>query len=310
VPASAAGERADRYLARALEQPRNQIQRWLRDGRVTLLDRPLKPSHALAGGELLSVVPEAPADRETLEPEAAELRPLYEDADLAVLDKPAGLSVHPGAGRSTGTLAHRILARYPETAGVGGPGRPGIVHRLDKDTTGALVVARTVIAYRALSAAFSERRVRKTYLAVVHGHPKAASGSIEAAIGRHPQRRKEMAVRTTGRAAVTRYRVLAKAPGVAALEIDLATGRTHQIRVHMKHIGHPLVGDPVYGEARWRALPRAAQAPLRAFPRPALHAWRVAFDHPVRGTPLQVEAPLPEDLAELWRELAGRELTG
>jgi 23S rRNA pseudouridine1911/1915/1917 synthase len=308
VPAAAAGERLDRFLARILDRPRNQIQRWIREGRASLRGAPLKPSHTVSGGEVLTVLPADEAERQTLEPESEELRVLYEDSDLAVLDKPADLSVHPGAGRSTGTLAHRILARYPETAAVGGPGRPGIVHRLDKDTTGALLVARTPAAYRALSEAFARRQIAKTYLAIVHGEPKAARGTIAAAIGRHPQRRREMTVRPSGRPAVTHYRVVDSAAGVAALELDLETGRTHQIRVHLKHLGHPLVGDPVYGEARWRALPRARQGPLRDFPRPALHAWRLALEHPTRGERMSFEAPIPADLRELWRRLSGREL--
>jgi 23S rRNA pseudouridine1911/1915/1917 synthase len=307
VPAAAAGERADRFLARVLDLPRNQIQRWLRDGRVSIAGAQLKPSHALAAGDSLEVIPEVAGSRETLEPEPAELAVLYEDRDLVVLDKPSGLSVHPGAGRSTGTLAHRILARYPETAGVGGPGRPGIVHRLDKDTTGALLVARTAAAYQGLTEAFARRTIRKTYLAIVHGRPKAESGRIDAPIGRHPHRRQMMTVRSGGKAAVSHYRVLALAPAAAMVEIDLETGRTHQIRVHMKHVGHPLVGDPVYGEARGKGLPRDQPAPLRSFRRPALHAWRVALTHPVSGAPLTVEAPVPADLRELWRALGGSE---
>jgi 23S rRNA pseudouridine1911/1915/1917 synthase len=308
VPAAAAGERLDRFLAGVLDRPRNQVQRWIREGRARCAGRSLKPSHALAGGEILDVSPADDEDRQTLQPEADELLVLHEDDDLAVLDKPAGLSVHPGAGRSTGTLAHRILARYPETAAVGGPGRPGIVHRLDKDTTGVLLVARTGAAYRALTAAFARRAIRKTYLAVVHGVPKPPQGSVTAPIGRHSQRRREMTVRAAGRPAVTHYRVLDSVPAAALLEIGLETGRTHQIRVHMKYLGHPLVGDPIYGEARWRALPRAQQAPLRDFPRPALHAWRIELAHPVSGEALAAEAPLPTDLRELWRALAGRDL--
>jgi 23S rRNA pseudouridine1911/1915/1917 synthase len=307
VPAAAAGERADRFLARVLGRPRNQIQRWLRDGRATLRGTPLKPSHALAAGEVLRVIPEDAASRETLEPEADELVVLYEDRDLVVLDKPSGLSVHPGAGRSTGTLAHRILAGYPETAGVGGPGRPGIVHRLDKDTTGALLVARTAAAYQGLTEAFAQRRIRKTYLAFVHGRPKAAAGKIAAPIGRHPHRRQMMTIRSGGKPAVSHYRVLALAPAAALVEIDLETGRTHQIRVHLKHLGHPLIGDPVYGEARWKGLPRDQHAALRDFRRPALHAWRLALAHPVSGAPLSVEAPIPSDLRDLWRSLGGKD---
>jgi 23S rRNA pseudouridine1911/1915/1917 synthase len=230
---------------------------------------------------------------------------LYEDADLVVLDKPAGLAVHPGAGRRTGTLAHQLLARYPEMVGVGGSGRPGIVHRLDLGTSGALVVARHAASYARLSRAFAAREVEKCYLALVYGAPRTPSGKIEAPIGRHPDRRQEMAVRPGGRPAVTGYRTVAAAAGIALLELDLGTGRTHQIRVHARHLGHPLVGDPVYGEARWKSLPRPLQAALSAFPRPALHAWKLAFLHPGDGRRLEVTAPVPDDLRQLWAVVAG-----
>jgi len=247
VPPEAAGERLDRYLARLLDEPRNQVQRWIREGLVLLDGRPAKPSAALAGGERLDAEPPPPPPS-GIEPEAGQLTLLHQDPSLIVVDKPAGLTVHPGAGRSSGTLVHRLLARFPEIEGVGGPGRPGIVHRLDKDTSGALVVARTREAYRALQQAFSGRRVEKRYLAVVYGAPEPARGEIAGPIGRHSERRKQMTVRADGRPALTRYRTVASASGVALLEIDLATGRTHQIRVHLKSVHHPIVGDPVYGE--------------------------------------------------------------
>ena len=154
-----------------------------------------------------------------------------------------------------------------------------------------------------MSQAFAERRVDKRYLAVIYGTPKEASGSIEAPIGRHPTRRKEMAVRSTGRPALTLYRTLGATSGISAVEVNLATGRTHQIRVHLKSIGHPLIGDPVYGEARWKGLDKAVQGPLRRFPRPALHAWRLEFAHPVSGETLKIETPLPEDMRLLWEEV-------
>ncbi len=308
VPAAADGERLDVFLAGHTGEPRNRVQQWIRAGRVTLDGRPSKPSHRLAGGERLEWEPPEEPFEERLAPEAGELRVLYEDAAVAVLDKPAGIAVHPGAGRATGTLAHRILARYPETAGVGGPGRPGIVHRLDKDTTGVMVVARTAAAYRALGADFAGRRVEKTYLALVYGRPEPPRGRIEEPIGRHPQRRKEMTVRTRGRPARTDYRVLGETAGISALEVGLGTGRTHQIRVHLKARGHPLVGDPTYGEARWRGLPAAVRPALRGFGRPALHAWRLAFAHPARGERVSFEAPPPDDLRRLWAALGGGEV--
>jgi 23S rRNA pseudouridine1911/1915/1917 synthase len=308
VGPAAAGERLDRALAAHLDEPRNQVQRWIREERVRVGGAPAKASTVLNEGDAVSVrLPDRSRD-ERIAPEPGALPVLYEDADLVVIDKPAGLTVHPGAGRASGTLVHRLLARYPEIAGVGGPGRPGIVHRLDRETTGVLVVARTAAAYRSLSAAFAERRIAKRYLAVVHGSPPAA-GTIEAPIGRHPQRRTEMVVmlgsRHKARAATTLYRTLGTAGGAALLEIDLRTGRTHQIRVHCKHAGYPLVGDPVYGEARWKSAPPAARARLRAFDRPALHAWSLAFAHPADGRPVQYLAPPPPDLRALWEGLGG-----
>jgi 23S rRNA pseudouridine1911/1915/1917 synthase len=307
VPPAAAGERLDRHVAAHLDRPRNQVRRWIEDGRVLVNGAAAKPSAALAAGDRIDCAPPPLAD-DRIEPEEAPLAVLHEDPHLIVLDKPAGLTVHPGAGRPTGTLAHRLLARYPEMAGVGGPGRPGIVHRLDKDTSGLLVVARTPEAYDRLSRAFATRAIEKLYLAVVYGAPSPPAGRIEAPIGRHPRRRKEMAVRPGGRPAATAYRTLAAAAGISLLELTLETGRTHQIRVHLKHRGHPLVGDPLYGEARWKSLPAAVRAPLERFPRPALHAWRLAFSHPITGAPLHFEAPVPEDLRALWRTATGQPL--
>lgn len=304
VEPEAAGERLDRHAAARLEAPRNQVQRWIAEGLVRVNGREAKPSTALAAGDRIECDPPTPREERVL-PEPGDLRLLYEDADLVVIDKPAGLAVHPGAGRATGTLAHHLLDRYPEMAGVGGPGRPGIVHRLDQGTSGALVVARTPAAYARLSRAFASREVEKRYLGIAYGTPSPPSGMIEAPIGRHPQRRQEMTVRQGGRPARTGYRVVAAAAGISLLAMDLATGRTHQIRVHLKSIGHPLVGDPVYGEARWKGLPRSVQAFLRDFPRPALHAWRLAFRHPGTGEPLRFEAPVPEDFRMLWERVTG-----
>lgn len=299
-----AGERLDRHVAARLDAPRNQVQRWIEDGQVRVQGRKAKASYGVAEGDLVECDPAQPTE-DRVHPEEGDLQILYEDSELVVLDKPAGLTVHPGAGRTTGTLVHRLLARYPEMAGVGGPGRPGIVHRLDQGTSGVLVVARTPAAYQRLARAFAAREVDKRYLAIAYGEPKPPAGMIEAPIGRHPQRRKEMAVRSGARAARTGYRTHAAGGGVALIELDLATGRTHQIRVHLKHLGHPLVGDPVYGEARWKGLPKAVQGRLRDFPRPALHAWRLAFRHPSDGRSLAFEAPVPEDLRQLWLSVAG-----
>lgn len=304
VSPEAAGERLDRHVADHLDVPRNQVQRWIHDGRVWCNGATAKASTHLSAGDDLRAAP-PPRREDRLRPESGELRVLHEDEHLLVLDKPPGLVVHPGAGRPAGTLVHRLIGRYPEIAGVGGPGRPGIVHRLDRDTTGVLAVARTPVGYRGLAAAFAERRVIKRYLAVVHGTPPD-HGVIRSPIGRHPFRRTEMAVREGGRPSLTRFRVVDRARfdgtgGLAVLEIDLATGRTHQIRVHVKSEGYPLIGDPIYGEARHGAFPGEVRAVLETFPRPALHAWRLGFRHPVSDRRMRFEAPIPTDLQELWR---------
>ncbi len=302
--AEEAGTRLDRHLAQRLDRARNQVQSWISAGLVRVEGRPARPSHPVRAGERIECAPPPAAVDSSLAPEAGELTVLGEDADLVVVDKPPGLTVHPGAGRSRGTLVHRLLARYPEIAGVGGAGRPGIVHRLDKDTSGVMVVARSPRAYRALSRDFAARRVEKRYLAVVYGRPPA-TGTIDAPIGRHPQRRKEMVTRPGGRPALTTYRTVAAAGGVAVLEVLLGTGRTHQIRVHLKSAGHPLVGDPVYGEKRWKGVSGGRAGALRAFGRPALHARRLAFDHPADGRRVAFEAPVPDDLRRLWEEATG-----
>jgi 23S rRNA pseudouridine1911/1915/1917 synthase len=312
IPPQDAGERLDRLIAARLEVSRNAVQQWIREGHVTIDGKPAKKSsHAVAVGEHIVCAPPPPVEERVI-PEEGDLDLLYEDEHLIAVNKPAGLTVHPGAGRPTGTLAHRLLAHYPEMAGVGGPGRPGIVHRLDKGTSGLMLAARTDAAYRALSRAFAEREVEKWYLAVVYGVPKTPEGRIDSPIGRHPDKRKQMTVfpPTGGREALTLYRVReavpTPAPGLALLEVEIRTGRTHQIRVHLKSIGHPLVGDDLYGEKRWKGLPTPLHKPLKTFPRPALHAWRLALRHPVTGEALALEAPMPEDLEELWRGLRAR----
>jgi 23S rRNA pseudouridine1911/1915/1917 synthase len=307
VDAAQAGVRLDRAVASRLDLPRNQVQEWIRSGLLTVDGKPQpKPGHLLRVGEEIAWTPPERIETRVLA-EEGELRLLYCDHELVVLDKPAGLTVHPGAGQSSGTLVHRLLARFPEMAGVGGPGRPGIVHRLDKGTSGVLVVARTAECYRALTADFAARRIEKRYLAIVHGTPRSAAGTIEAPIGRHAVERKRMAVRTDGRPATTRYKVLASAAGLTLVELELLTGRTHQIRVHLKHLRHPIVGDSTYGEARDRELAAGPGRAVRAFSRPALHAWRLGLKHPASGVSMSFEAPLAEDMRRLWFELAGVE---
>ncbi len=307
VTAEDAGRRLDLFVAGALETPRNRVQRWIREGLVSVDGTGAKPSRILSEGETVTCSPPSPGEDRVL-PETGELVVLFEDDALVVLNKPAGLAMHPGAGRPGGTLANRLLGRYPEMAGVGGSGRPGIVHRLDIDTTGVVVTARSDAAYRALSEAFNWRRVEKYYLAVCYGALSPPAGSMEASIGRHPKRRTEMAVRPTGRPSRTDYSTLESIPGASLLRLNLLTGRTHQIRVHLKYAGHPLIGDPTYGEARWKALPPTKRPLLRDFGRPALHAWKLAFDHPLSGERLQFTAPPPGDLVDLWAALGGTQL--
>jgi 23S rRNA pseudouridine1911/1915/1917 synthase len=308
VTEEAAGKRLDRFLAARLDVPRNQIQRWIEEGRVRLGGVLAKAAARLADGDRLEWEPPAAAEREDrIEPEPGDLVVLHEDDSLVAIDKPPGLVVHPGAGRRSGTLVHRLLARYPELAGVGGPGRPGIVHRLDEGTSGVMVVARTDAAYQRLSRAFAARAVDKRYLAIAHG-VLAGVRDADAAIGRHPTRRQEMTVREGGRPARSRVRPLATCRWATLAEVELFTGRTHQARVHLKHLGHPIVGDPVYGEERWKGAIGPARALLRSFPRPALHAWRLAFDHPANGRRIELEAPPPPDLVELWRGLTGADV--
>ena len=305
VPAEEAGQRLDRYLAQRLEIPRHQIRRWIDEERVQVNAHLPKASRKVEEGDAIVCEPPQKPRETGLIAEEGPLEILYEDADLIVLNKPAGLAVHPGAGRDTGTLAHRLLAAFPDIAGVGGAERPGIVHRLDLDTTGVMVIARSPRAWEKLSKGFADREIDKHYVAIAYGTLKPAGGTIYRPIGRHRGDRKRMTVRGDGRPARTSYSTLAATAGISWLVLGLETGRTHQIRVHLKAVGHPLIGDPIYGEERWKALPRPSRAPLKNFPRPALHAWRLAFAHPVDDRPLCFTAPVPNDLTELWTQVAG-----
>jgi 23S rRNA pseudouridine1911/1915/1917 synthase len=306
LEAADAGERLDRHVAERLGQARHRVTRWIQEGRITLNGSTARPSARLAAGDrVLCALPQEPREPERTEPQEGPLTVLYEDDHLVAVDKPAGLAVHPGAGRPRDTLANYLLARYPELAGVGGPGRPGIVHRIDLDTTGILLIARSELAWRRLSEAFAERRVHKVYQALAYGTPTEPSGTVDAPIGRHRTDRKRMTVRPDGRPAITDYECTASAASVGHYRLRIHTGRTHQIRVHLKYLGHPLVGDPTYGEARWKGLPRGPRRLLETFPRPALHAWRLGIEHPEDSRPLLFEAPVPADLQELWRKLGG-----
>jgi 23S rRNA pseudouridine1911/1915/1917 synthase len=308
----AAGRRADRFLAEAIGSlSRSRVKALIAEGMATRDDGPLlSASEPVRAGSryALRVPPAAPA---LPLPENIPLAVLHEDADLLVLDKPAGLVVHPAPGNQEGTLVNALLAHAGEDLpGIGGERRPGIVHRLDKDTSGVMVVAKTERAHRALSVLFAERDLDREYLALAWGLPEPPAGEIEAPIGRHPADRKRMAVLTgkdaerRGKPALTRYRTERAWNGTACslLRCRLLTGRTHQIRVHLAHAGHPLVGDPVYLRripAAARLLPPPQRDALLSFPRQALHAETLGFRHPVTGQALHFSAPPPPDLAGL-----------
>ena len=317
VPAEAAGHRLDRFLADALEHlSRSRVQALIRGGHVRLNRRLIsKPAESLRPADVVAWE-EPPVVETTLAAEAIGLAVLYEDNDLLVIDKAAGMVTHPAPGNDAGTLVNALLAHCPTLSGIGGERRPGIVHRLDKDTSGCLVVAKNDFAHRGLAAQFAARTTVKYYLALVRGVPKMASGTIDAPIGRHPVHRKKMAVvsSTHGRSARTDYRVLfvlraretlaqeseitarsyIPAPQplpilpvcgretAALVECRLHTGRTHQIRVHMQHLGYPILGDALYGG------PRPPERQL-------LHAWKLGFAHPRTGQPMEFRAPLPPD---------------
>ncbi len=312
APNAAAGQRADRFLTEAIGGlSRSRVKALIESGQVTRDGKPMgDPSEGIrAGGEYTLRIP--PPEAATPQPQDIPLTVLFEDRHLLVIDKPAGLVVHPAPGNLDGTLVNAVLAHAAEDlTGIGGEKRPGIVHRLDKDTSGVMVVAKSERAHTVLSEAFATRDLDREYLALAWGMPSPSAGEVEAAIGRHPTDRKRMAVVTrNGKQALTRYRTeRAFGTACALLRCKLATGRTHQIRVHLAHINHPLVGDPVYlrrtpNQARELAPP--IRDALLAFPRQALHAATLGFRHPVTNEPLSFEAPLPPDMAELLRLLGG-----
>jgi 23S rRNA pseudouridine1911/1915/1917 synthase len=302
-----AGERLDRLMAREIaELSRTRIKRLVEEGRVSLEGAPVRdPSLRVTPGQtFLLDLPPPVADAPL--PQAMDLVVRYEDAHLIVIDKPAGLVVHPAPGNPDRTLVNALLAHCGESlAGIGGVKRPGIVHRLDKDTSGLMVAAKTDAAQAALAADFAQRRITRAYQALVWGVPSPRAGEIAGNIGRSPQNRKKMALlRHGGKAAVTRYRVLRAFKDHAALiECRLATGRTHQIRVHLAAQGHPLLGDPTYGDrrspGRLQRLPAAARSSVAAFPRQALHATELGFRHPATGEPIAFTSPLPSDIHAL-----------
>lgn len=301
LPAQAAGLRFDKALARELPQySRARLAAWIESGAVEVDGRPLRGKDRVLGGEQVRVCAQLPADTR-VRAERLPLEVLFRDRALIVINKPAGLVVHPGAGNARHTLQNALLALDPPLAQVP---RAGLVHRLDKDTTGLMVVARTLDSHTALVAALSARAIRREYLAVCVG-VLTAGGTIDKPIGRHRVQRTRMAVREDGRRAVTHYRIVRRFRSHTLVRVRLETGRTHQIRVHLAHLGFPLLGDRVYGGGA--RVPRGASpalaAQLRGFPRQALHAAELGLAHPLTGRELKWEAPLPEDMRRLLAAL-------
>jgi 23S rRNA pseudouridine1911/1915/1917 synthase len=303
VEAAEAGRRLDLWLASRLpDLSRTRIKALIDGGHVQVEGAARKASHRLKPGERVqAVVPPPPA--EEMAAESIPLRVVFEDAHVLVVDKPAGMVTHPGAGRSTGTLAAAALAHAPEISGVGGPRRPGIVHRLDKGTSGLIVLAKTRAAYDSLTAQLGRRTMSRCYLCLAHGVVGPDEGVIDAPIARDPRSRVRMAVARagTGKRAVTRFRVLERFAGFTYLECRLETGRTHQIRVHLASLGHPLVGDTTYGAKRGRdTLPPDL---IEALGGVALHAAGLSFLHPATAEPVDLACPLPDRIAVLLSHL-------
>jgi 23S rRNA pseudouridine1911/1915/1917 synthase len=310
IGAAEAGLRLDRALQQRLpDLSRSRLKQLILSGQIWREGEASRdPAQRVRSGQSFVVILPAPDDA-TPAAQAMALDIRFEDAHLLVLDKPAGLVIHPAPGNLDGTLVNALLAHCGDSlAGIGGVRRPGIVHRLDKDTSGLIVVAKTDLAHRALSRDFAARRIDRAYAAFVWGVPVPAAGEIAGNIGRSPRNRKKMAVVAEGRGkpAATRYRVeRAFGDKAALLECRLLTGRTHQIRVHLSHGGHPLIGDPVYGSRAGRTITRSgpAGAALAALQRQALHARLLGFNHPATGEHLRFDSPLPQDLIALFEDL-------
>lgn len=283
-----AGERLDQFLQTQLPQySRSRLQDWIKAERVLVDGHAAKPSYALRGTERITVEPEAPPPLKAFA-EDIPVNVLYVDDDVIAIDKPAGMVVHAGAGRHSGTLTNALLHRFGQLSNLSGEDRPGIVHRIDRDTSGVLLVARNDAAHRSLAAQFASREVEKIYHALVQGNVRQMEGRIDRMIARDPVRRTRMTARLeAGRTALTHYRVLERLERFTYLEVRIGTGRTHQIRVHLSSIGHPVAGDTLYG---------AAAAKYGRF---FLHARRIIFRQPTTGNSVTVEAPLPEEL-ERW----------
>jgi 23S rRNA pseudouridine1911/1915/1917 synthase len=304
-------ERLDRFLADQLQFSRTQAARLVAAKLVSVNGAPARASRMLARGDRVTVtLPEDEPPRQ-LRPAAIPLALVFEDEHLAVIDKPAGLVVHPAPGHWDDTLVNALVARGTTLAG-GAAGRPGIVHRLDRDTSGLMVVAKTDLAHRRLASQIAARRVHRAYAALAWGHLERSPTVIEAPLSRHPRDRKRMAIVAGGRAARTDAYVVARFGSADLLRLELHSGRTHQIRVHLEHVGHPVVGDPLYGGGGSRRISGPArpeaEAVERLTPRQALHAAWLAFRHPVTGAPLEFRSEWPPDLRPALGRLAGPEL--
>ena len=293
-----AGQRLDAALASMFpDYSRSRLQQWIRDGQVLLDGEVVKPRTRLAGDEILQLTVQPEPCMEDYTPQDIALDIVYEDDDIIVLNKPAGLVVHPAAGHASGTLVNALLFHDAE---LGNLPRAGIVHRLDKDTTGLMVIARNLKAHKHLVEELQQRAMKREYQAVVQG-VITAGGTIDAPIGRHPRDRVRMCVREDGKPAITHYRVLKRYRGHSHIQLQLESGRTHQIRVHMQYIRHPLIGDPVYGGRP--KIPAQAEDTfievLRSFNRQALHAFRLSLLQPTTGEPMSWQVPLPDDMVQL-----------
>ncbi len=299
LPESAAGLRLDQALAQELKQySRSRLAAWVREGSLTLNHKKARPRDLVQGGERVRINATLAQDDRVLA-EAMALKVAYRDPDVLVINKPAGLVVHPGAGNRQGTLQNGLLALDKKLAALP---RAGLVHRIDKDTSGLLVVARNLVAHTALTEQLKSHDVAREYLALCVGQ-LTGGGTVDQPIDRHRTDRLRMTVRSDGREAVTHYRIEERFAAHTLLRVQLETGRTHQIRVHLAHIGHPLVGDPLYGGRRQLTArtPEAVRTALKSFGRQALHATRIEFEHPVSGLRIEIACPIPRDLAGLLR---------
>ena len=294
--------RLDLFVSERLELSRTRVQKLLAEGKITVDGRPGRKSEPVEEGQRIEILVPPPSVV-SMEPEDIPLEIVFQDSHLAVVNKPAGMVVHPAPGHRTGTMVNALMFHVRDLSGVGGRMRPGIVHRLDRDTSGLLVVAKTDLAHQSLSEALKRREIKRLYQALVWGHIDQDTLTIDAPIGRDPRDRKRMAVVEDGRNALTRVRLAERWLRADLLDIALKTGRTHQIRVHLSHIGHPVVGDPVYGRGWERGMGggsrRWADELARRVSRQFLHAAALGFDHPVTGERMRFRAPLPPDLASL-----------